>query len=443
MMMPYKTQQLIQSMLSPLCGLIQEIGYMSRTYQSDTKLMIGAGVLTGVHVLQHQENPGRGAYHIGGSGFLARESMIRILGETVERYAQLMCEFNSQLHLKQGSYNEMAAHEEKIISYEDLQLYSTSQFNSENFLFSPPSKDAQLTWVQMHSCFDHTPIWIPAQYVLVGYQVKATHNEPWLTAAVTTGTATHTQTALALRSAILELVQLDNVMGHWYTAYHAYEIIADQRLHALTNLIKRYEARTQHTFKFYFIPSPDLIGFTIACLYLQKNGLPKVAIGLGSDLNLEAAMYKAFLEAAATVSLARMVVLKGDYGLDKHQGAIDPKRIYDLDRNVEYYANGHNFNRIVERFLAMPSIVASDLPSDINVDVNAQIARLVDAFKTTNKSLYYLNLSNVEAEALGFKVARVWSPNVLSLCLPSAVPALHPRFNAFGGLKHEDAHPYP
>lgn len=436
----YKTQKLMQSMLSPLCGLIQEIGYMSRTYHSDAKLMIGAGVLTGVHVLQQQQNPGRGAYHIGGSGFLTHESMIRILGETIERYAQLTCEFNPQLRFKQGSYNELRATEEKIISYNAFQLYSENQFNRESFLFSAPSKDAQLTWIQMYSCFDHTPVWVPAQFVLVGYQAKSTLNEPWLTAAVTTGTASHTKTSLALRSAMLELIQLDNVIGHWYTAYQAYEIVIDKRLTALTTLLKRYDA---HMHKFYFIPSPDLIGFTIACVYLQKNGLPKVAIGLGADLNLEMAMYKAFLEATATLSLARMVVLKGDFGLDKHKGAIDPDKIYDLDRNVEYYANGHNFQRIVERFLSMPSMLASDLPADINLDVNMQIAKLIEAFQATNKSLYYLNLTNIEAQTLGFEVARVWSPDVLSLCLPSLVPTLHPRFKAFGGLKHEDAHPYP
>lgn len=443
MNMLYKTQQLMQSMLSPLCGLIQEIGFMNRTYQSDAKLMIGAGVLTGVHVLQQQENPGRGAYHIGGAGFLTHESLIRILGETVERYAQLMCEFNPQLRLKQGSYNELSEANEKIISYNAFQLYSANQFEREGFLFAPPSKNAQLTWVEMYSCFDHTPVWVPAQFVLVGYQVKHPRNEPWLTAAVTTGTASHTKTALALRSAMLELIQLDNVMGHWYTSYQAYEIVIDNRLQALTNLIKRYDACASHKFKFYFIPSPDLIGFTIACVYLQNNSLPKVAIGLGADLNLEMAMYKAFLEATATLSLARMVVLKGDFGLDKHQGAIDPDKIYDLDRNVEYYAKGNNFNRIVERFLSMPSILASDLPADINLDINLQIAKLIEAFQTTNKALYYLNLTNVEAKTLGFEVARVWSPDVLSLCLPSSVPALHPRFKAFGGLKHENAHPYP
>jgi len=88
----YKSNQLMHTLLSPLCGINQEIGYVSRT-SFDMKLMVGSAALTGIHVLFNRPNPGRGAYHIGGTGIFPNESMIRILGESVERYAQLMSDF--------------------------------------------------------------------------------------------------------------------------------------------------------------------------------------------------------------------------------------------------------------------------------------------------------------------------------------------------------------
>jgi len=260
---------------------------------------------------------------------------------------------------------------------------------------------------------------------------------------VTTGTAAHISYLLAFKAAILELIQLDTVMGHWYSNWCAYEIEMDNRLSSLISLIKRYSYDSRNRYIFYYIPNPDLAGFTIACVYLQEKGLPKIVIGLGADTTLENAMYKAFLETVASVGLSRMVVFKGKYEIDKHNIPIESNALYDLDRNVEYYGSGNNIKRIEERFLKMPSIKATNLPDDILGNHAAQLGKLITSFTTTNKQLYYLDLTGAEEKSLGFHVVRVWSPNTLSLCLPSAPPVMHPRFTNFGGIKHENPHPYP
>ena len=68
---------------------------------------------------------------------------------------------------------------------------------------------------------------------------------------------------------------------------------------------------------------------------------------------------------------------------------------------------------------------------------------LIDAFESSQKDLFYTDISSLEAKELGFHIARVWSKDLISLSLPSAVPVLHPRFQAYGGVKHEYPHPYP
>src|SRR3990167_4599174 len=95
----YKSTHLINSMLSPFCGMNQEIGFISRM-NGDTKLLVGSTALTVIHILSNRLNPGRGAYHIGGTGFFPDEALIRILGETVERYAQLMSDLTFSHSLK-------------------------------------------------------------------------------------------------------------------------------------------------------------------------------------------------------------------------------------------------------------------------------------------------------------------------------------------------------
>lgn len=438
----FQSENLIKKMLSPFCGLIQEIGYVSRIH-SDKRLMVGSAALTGIHVLFDRVNPGRGAYHIGGTGILPNESMIRILGETIERYAQLIADFSFSSKLIFASYQEMQQRNEPILPFESCLFYSEAQLNRVGFPFQKLTKDCKLSWLKMTSLNDNTATWIPAQFILVGYDIRRKSGEPWLTSAVTTGTAAHTDYARAFGSALLELIQLDSVMGHWYSNHKAYEIIMDERLSKLTKLIDKYSNTSNHQYRFYYIPNPDLAGFSIACVYVQNKSLPKVVIGLGADLSLESAMYKAFLEAVASVGLARMVVFKGKYEMDKHNGAIDPEHLYDLDRNVEYYGKGVDFQHIEHRFLNMPRIKAGKLPPDVTGTPIQRVNYLVNSFVKSNKKIYWLDLTNIEAKELGFKVGRVWSPDTLSLCLPSAPQILHPRFKDFGGVKHEYPHPYP
>jgi len=438
----YKSECLIHSMLSPFCGMSQEIGYVSRT-SGDMRLMVGSAALTGIHVLFNRPNPGRGAYHIGGTGFLPNESMIRILGETVERYAQLMSDYSLSSNLKYGRYEDLTNTGENVLPLEFLSFYADDQLNRHGFPFEKFSVNSKLSWVKMHSVYDNSAIWVPAQLVLVGYNIKKDKNEPWLTSAVTTGTAAHINYSSAFRAALLELIQLDSVMGHWFSGWNAYEIEMDDRLSSLKALIKQYASENLHRYIFYYIPNPDLAGFSIACVYIQDRGLPKVVIGLGADLSLEQAMYKAFLETVASVGLARMVVFKGKYEIDKHNSSIEPESLYDLDRNVEYYGFGNKFERIEERFLNMPKMKATDLPADVEVTSLEQVNILVSSFKRSNKQLYFLDLTGIEERTLGFKVVRVWSPQILGLCLPSTPQTLHPRFADFGGIKHADPHPYP
>lgn len=438
----YKSEKLIKSMLSPLCGMNQEVGYVSRT-NGDMRLIVGSAALTGVHVLFNRPNPGRGAYHIGGTGILPNEAMIRILGETVERYAQLMSDFAFSSQIKHARYDEMLATGENILPLNYLSLYSDNQLTRSDFPFEKMGENCKLSWIKMFSFFDKSPMWVPAQLVLVGYNVKKEEGEPWITSAVTTGTAAHINYPLAFRAALLELIQLDSVMGHWFSGWKIYEIGMDSRVSSLVSLIKRYSSNSRHQYKFYYIPNPDLAGFSIACVYLQETGLPKVVIGLGADLSLENAMYKAFLETVASVGLARMVVFKGKYEIDKHDTPIVPDQLYDLDRNVEYYGAGNKLERIEERFLNMPKMNASQLPSDTLGDSSAQVEALISSFTRSNKKLYFLDLTGIEEKALGFKVVRVWSPDTLSLCLPSAPQVIHSRYKDFGGIKYEDPHPYP
>src|SRR5258708_2779087 len=88
----YSTQRLVGRTFGQLCGLDQQISFLLRT-RFGPRIIIGGVELTGMHVVQGQPKPrGVSPYHIGGCGLLLDESLIRSVGETVERYSQLISE---------------------------------------------------------------------------------------------------------------------------------------------------------------------------------------------------------------------------------------------------------------------------------------------------------------------------------------------------------------
>lgn len=438
----YKTQTLMQRMLNPICGLTQEIGFIKRSKFGSRILTTGAEI-TGVHNLLNKKDPGRGAYHTGGAGIRLNESIIKSLGETVERYSQLIAEISNQHQLIFSSHEEMQNNHENVLSRDYLDLYTQQQLANEHFPFQVFNEKLPLSWLKATSLISGAAHYIPAQLMLVGYQVKHDQNEPWYATAVTTGTAAHTHLTSALLGAILEIIQIDSTIGHWYTDYVIPEIVFDKRTIPIESLINKYGNPEHNPARFFWLKNSDLAGISIACL-LEKpeKSIPRVSIGLGSSTSLNDAMYKAYLEAVGVSNLSNILILKEMLNQESHKHQ-HSDAIYDIDRNVALYGKGFNSSVIAKKFSANNKIVASDISADLVGSKEQQFKTLVNSFANSGKDLLFLDLTNTEAKELGFYVPRLWSKDTLSLCFPSAPPAKHPRFKNYGGFKHDIPHPYP
>lgn len=437
-----KTQLLMNRMLNPLCGIVQEIGFIKRAKFGSRVLTAGAD-LSGVHNLLNLPNPGRGAYHTGGAGIFLNEPLIKSLGESIERYSQLVSELNLSNESLFASYAEMQKRNENIISPNYLDLYDEQQLAKNNFPFQNLDEALPLTWLKLPSVFNRSFLWVPAQLLLVGYQIKKDHKEPWYTSAVTTGTAAHVDLISALLNALLEIIQIDGAMGHWYGNYPAPEIIFDERSLPMFNVLKKYAGSDWKQIKFYWLKNPDLRGISVACLIAKpEKSMPRIAIGLGASASLNDALYKAYLEAIGVASLSNLIILR-DMVNRKKIADIDYQQIYDLDNNVALYGKGQNLDCIEEKFNRKNKILASKITPDITGDPQKQFNALITSFKDSNKEINFIDLTNSEARDLGFYVVRLWCKETLSLCLPSAPPIKHPRFKVYGGFSHAEPHPYP
>jgi thiazole/oxazole-forming peptide maturase SagD family component len=430
------TAKLLQRMLCPLTGLAQEIGF-ARRGALEPRIAVSGGDMTGVHVLSGGHAPRDGAYHIGGSGTTYGEVVIRTLGETIERYAQFAPA--KQRDFVVATRAEMLAERKAIATIDPFRFFSDAQLARTGFPFAGLADETRVGWVAVPSLFDATEYWVPAQQVLVDY--KHVEGEPQYIAGVTTGTAAHTGVGEATRNALLEIVQIDAAVGHWYGAGDAIAIGSDARTRAVDALVGRHLEPGGPQPCFFLLPSADLPGFAVACV-LESDQLPRVAVGLGCDLGLSRAMYKAFLEGAAVAQLAKVILFRqATSGTTPGRGEVDG--IYDLDSNVAYYAVRPDTPEFREKLGHREPVAASELAGDVGTTLDGDLRLLVGGFQSSGKRLLVLDLSAEDVRALGFRVVRVWSPDVLSLPLPSAPPVMHPRFAAYGGVQHEAPHPYP
>jgi thiazole/oxazole-forming peptide maturase SagD family component len=437
------TYNLMQKMLNPICGITQEIGFIKRS-KFGAKIITAGAEITGVHNLLMKPDPGRGAYHTGGAGLQLNEAVIKSLAESVERYCQLISGITQKNKTLFLSYDEMHKNHSNVLEKEYLDLYTDKQLSSSQFPFKKFNEALPLSWIEVVSIITGETHFAPTQLLLVGYDIQHQRNEPWYSTAVTTGTAAHTNPIDALLGALLEIIQVDSTIGHWYTNFKSPLILFDERTKPMEKILKTHQMPLQRMPTFFWLKNPDLAGISVACI-LEKSekSYPRVAVGLGASTTLNDAMYKAYLEATGVANLSNILMLKESLYRDNKNDDAEINYIYDIDSNVSLYGRGINYSFFESKFNKQETITASNITPDLIGTKIEKLNTLIKSFKNSNKEILFSDLSSIEARELGFYIPRLWSKDTLSLCLPSAPPAKHPRFNDYGGFTHDAPHPYP
>lgn len=435
------SRRLLTSLVSPLCGLSQRISFMSRS-RMDPLFAVAGSELTGVHLLRNPnfrgDPPSPFSYHIGGVGQTTDEVYIRCLAETVERYSQLVSGAGARFPIRFVSFDDLANGDGHVLPAEGMRYFTDAQLGTPGFPFQGFDPRAPMGWLHADSLLGGYRLWVPAQLLLLGYQVRRESGEPWLWSAVTTGTATHSNASQALHNALLELIQIDCAVGHWYSDAATQRIRNDRRTAALDKLVERSFRPTEHRPAFHRLPIRGFSCHAVACLVRPESSPPAVGVGLGCARDLEEAMYKALLEAVAVVQLARVVMF-----VDGGGPPTGTTTFWDFNRNVVHYSKPENAAVVLERFERGETVGASELPVFNSTSIRSANRELVAEFAGAGMELVGMDISAPETTALGLRTLRVWSPGTLGLPPPSAPQMAHGRFRSFGGVESQDPHPYP
>ena len=429
---------LLDRMVSPLCGFDKSMAFSLRDGLMP-RIEVVIPQFAALHRLLGLDRPL--SYHIGGYGLRAEEAMMRALGETLERYSHMVISGFREAQMPFVPWREIAA-SGAFFGPADFRPFTDAQYEREGFPFTRWGDDDPITWIRGTTAANGADVLVPAQAVVVGYVPRQSGGEPWFTAAVTTGSAAHTDPRRALRSALLELIEVDTTMGHWYSGEDARRIVLDSRVQRVADLVARDVPAHGLTYTFHYLRNPDLEAHVVACVVRSPRGeIPACGVGVGADLDLEHAMYKAFLEASAIPHLA-MIGLQQSWA-SPDSVPDDLMAFGDLDQNVAFYALPANAHVIESRFGMDDEVAAADLPPFAAAGVDRDVTHLLGTFARAGKRLAIFDFTTPDISDLGFSIARCYSPDTLSLCLPSYPHLAHPRYRAYGSPKETYPHPYP
>ncbi|MBN1982386.1 MAG: YcaO-like family protein [Chitinivibrionales bacterium] len=387
-------------------------------------------------------------YHLAGYGTFYEESIIRLVGEGIERYALLNSQFALQHRYVYATYNEIKKRG-KVVPFEYLTIYSDEDY--KNFEkggvkgIRRLQPDDRIGWIECPSLLHQGEmIWVPSQMLFVGHKINRDKNEVFFCPGFSTGTASHITLKNALLNAITEFVQLDAFIVSWYTKQKAKRLIIDEPtlLKRFHNLFGEHSKFDVVGLDFTLVKDIPLHCFGVAIIN-KSDARPLAVLGLQGGLDPYHAFYRGMLEGLTLLPLG----FTGPVYAPKEyfNSPSKDEQFLDLDRNVAFYMHPDNASEKRQVFsnLIAGEETLSSLENRESESVDENLSKLIKGLKTVSEYAVYLDITPPETREKGWYVMRVFIPELVTMCLPGIPYHNHPRILKYGGVKNEYPHPTP
>jgi len=386
-------------------------------------------------------------YHLTGYGAFYEEAIIRLVGEAIERYSLMVSQYTMAHRIAYATYRQVRERG-LVVPFEYLRLFADDDYArltaGKYRGLRPLTEDDVVGWLACPSLFrPGEDVWVPLQLLFVGYRINAQVGETGFSPGFSTGTAAHISIEKALLNAILEVIEIDALMVHWYAMQPAPRIIpddltllrlnpalfaADSPFEVLSTGLSVLDGVSAHVFG--------------TLVVNKKDERPLITYGAQAHLDPLKGLYRSVMEAVAIsfLGIYGPLYLPREYLLP-----LEGERFTDLDTNVAFFAHADNAaaKRGLIRRLVEGQRLLSAIPSYETGSARADLCRLIGQLARHSEYAVYLDLTPPEARDKGWYVMRVFIPELLTMCVPGVPYRLHPRFAKFGGIVNEYPHPLP
>lgn len=385
------------------------------------------------------------SYHLSGYGIYREEAMIRVYGESIERYGLLVVPSLIQQNVVYKSYNQMLEeYPDEMIDWEDIKIFSESDY--ENLApitnIRDVTRDDIVGWLKCDSIFESgRSKYIPAQQLFVGYKPNTEQGEKMFVPGFSKGSACHVNVYKAMISAIMEMIEADAFMINWYTDRKAKEVIVDDI--ELMQIADQIIGDTNYEMKVLDLTMEDMPGYAMSVVLRNKEEKePYIIMGCSASLNPREAVYRALTEAATIDYLASNgpMMRPRDY-LGSHEG----KKYLDLDSNVSYWSSTIDCDL---KSKAIDNLIGEQCPLSIyknlsTRDEETDLKYIITELKKELKYGIFMDITPIEAADQGVKVMRIFFPELVQLSFPGYPYKNHKRLQKNGGVTNVLPHPLP
>ena len=406
------------------------------------------GRMPNYHKITYNDPEKHVEYHLSGYGMHNEEALIKLIGESVERYAPVSTEKILRERVVYDSYKNMKKLG-KVMPLEYLNIFSKEQQKVVAELmpiYSPEhaTEEDILGWIKCASLIHPgEDIWVPMQMLSIGFVKNQEVGEKFFTPAFSTGTASHRSVKKALLNALVEYVQIDAFVISWYTMQKAKRVIVDD-----PDVLRCFEEcglgkNSPYEVMPLLVTLPDMdLPVYLVVLKRKDKRLPYLIVGTQGDLNAKNGVLRGTMEASAIIFMHMFNAL---FDPEKIEFSNTKSAFADLDTNVLYYGvpdKAEELDALLDR-LTGDTIKLSEIESRWEHDVDAQIAHFIKELSKLSEYAVYVDITPPEVIDKGWSVVRTFLPELCAMCLPGFPFKNHPRMKKYGGVKNEYPHPLP
>ncbi|WP_049972815.1 YcaO-like family protein [Haladaptatus cibarius] len=408
------------------------------------------GIVNGVHTLQmEREAPdaslskpttcdfaeladlgGEVSLGLGGKGKNLEETLMSSIGETVERYC--LCWPEGVEEITEATYEEMQERE-TVVEYEHLDIFSEAVREEQ---LAPFEYDTPIYWTSGTNMHTGEEVHIPAEHVWMSMGPMA--DRPTRFMGTSNGCAAGGSLESAILGSIYELVERDAFMQMWARQdrpnkidLDAYPRVKEFRDEHIDN--EHLDVTLVDFGSSFDIPAVGAITVN------QRDETPNFMLGGGAAVDLETAMIDALVETIQGWPYATEMVIQHDGDEIVRSDMND-----NFDVNVLYYARPENFDDVSHLLEGDTVDIESkyDFPADVgDWFVGEKLDYCLDQLEAADCTPVAFDLGTRDVEELGFRVTRVFIPELVMLSPPSLLPANHPQLDDVEVT--DKPHPYP
>jgi len=386
-------------------GIIRKFG-MAAHYNDEPKFFRCFAEISSTKFFSDVENNEK---IVGGTSADINRALAKAFGEAIERYCLSVHRKNKMI------FSDFRSLHDEAVNPEDFARPSEKQIKDNSMEFLKLSPSDKFYWVSGFDLKTKKKVLVPAQLVYVPYYYD---KEKMIRETITTGAASGTSLAAALRRGILEIVERDAFM---ITYLNSLDVPKIKYVGKDNLILKMFEQFERYFLKIilFDITLDIKLPAVLALLIDESEKGPSVSLGLKSSLNYTESIIGAMEEAQQTRPWIRELFLERSEELKKVNK--DGSNLMSLEqRGIFWYEK-----EMISHLDFLLKSRREKIIDDETVNFTTDFDKLNEVVKRLNDlDVFYADVTTPEIKEEGVYVVKVIMPELQPLHIAEMLKCL-------------------